>query len=212
MEGFIRVANFMSNMLSFSRILLWTLPDKEPSEREDFVRVRQADSISDNLVTDYPLWLSGLVNVWLLKTSQPDEGGVVCFGLVGWFIFSLILSTTISMVIRDYVIQKIGFITYNSYDGKNIPTNYVQQRWPGGRKNLDWIEERNKQIGGIVCDWTFHKDSPVYLKAKRMHEEHSDYWRRQRNAWIDLQIKTNLIGMFVTITLCLILAFYLFHE
>ena len=193
--------------MPFSKILLWTLPDKEPSEREDFVRVRQADSIGDNLVTDYPLWLSGLVNAWLLTTSSPDEGAVVCFGLACFFIISLILSTIISLVIRDHVNYKMGFIIYNSYDG-NIPANYVQQRWLGGQKNLDWIKERNERIGGIVCDWTWHKDSPVYLKAKRMHEEHSDYWRRQRNAWIDLQIKTNLIGMFVTVSLCLILISY----
>lgn len=202
-ENLISAANFISNMISFSRILLWTLPDKEPSEREDFVRVRQADSIGENLVTDYPLWLSGLVNVWLLKTSQPDEGLIVCFALVSYFIISLMCSTIISIIIRHYVCSKIGFITCNSYD-RNIPANFVQQRWPGNQKNLDWIEERNKQIGGIVVDWTWHKDSPVYVKAKRMHQEHSDYWRRQKNAWTGLQIKTNFIGMFVMITSCLI--------
>jgi len=199
-------------MRTFSEILLWNLPDKEASEREDFVRVRQADSIGDNLVTDYPLWLSGLVNVWLLSTPYPDGDLIMfCVGMIGLFFMSLFLSALISRMIRDHVHQKIGFVTFNSYDGRNgrpMPTRYIQQRWPGGRMNLDWIKKRNEEIGGIVCDWTWHKDSPVYLKAKKMHVEHSDYWRRQKNAWMDLPIKTNFIGMFVTIILGFILISY----
>ena len=67
-------------MRSFAEILLWTLPDTSPSEREDYIRIRQASSPEETLKTDFPIWFSAILNCYIgAATLYPNDGLIMKF-------------------------------------------------------------------------------------------------------------------------------------
>jgi hypothetical protein len=193
-------------MRSFAEILLWTLPDTSPSEREDYIRIRQADAPEETLQTDFPIWFSVILNCYIGAVNFTADDGLILrfFTLVSVTFISLFLTSAVGFSIRDYVCLKVGFNVTNSYDMRpknGRSASYVAQNWPGGSKHIETI--RKNRAPGLYFGWPDTPEHPVYIKLEKLQRENVQYFRNQSSAWQALQIKCNLIGMLLSACLLL---------
>ena len=193
-------------MRSFAEILLWTLPDTSPSEHEDHIRIRQASSPEETLQTDFPIWFSAILNCYIGAANfTADDGLILRFlGLVSIAFISLCLTSVGGLIIRDYVCFKVGFNVTNSYDLRprnGRSASYVAQSWPGGSKHIETI--RKNRAPGLYFGWTDTPEHPLYIKQEKLQRENGQYFKKQSASWKALQIKANLIGMFLSTCLLL---------
>ena len=193
-------------MRSFAEILLWTLPDTSPSEREDYIRIRQASSPTETLQTDFPIWFGIILNCYIGAVNFTADDGLILrfFTLVSVTFISLFLTSAVGFSIRNYVCLKVGFNVTNSYDMRpknGRSASYVAQNWPGGSKHIETI--RRKRAPGLYFGWVDNPKHPTHIRIEKLQRENSAYFRKQSFAWQALQIKCNLIGMFLTASLLL---------
>lgn len=193
-------------MRSFAEILLWTLPDTSPSEREDYIRIRQASLPEETLQTDFPIWLSVILNCYIGAENFTADDGLIIkfFDLVSVTFISLFLTSAAGLIIRDYVCLKLGFNVTKSYDlrlrnGRSV--SYVAQNWPGGSKHIATI--RKNRAPGLYFGWVDNPTHPTHIKVEKFQRENGPYFRKQSFAWQALQIKCNLIGMLLSACLLL---------
>ena len=194
-------------MRSFAEILLWTLPDSSPSEREDYIRIRQASLPEETLQTDFPIWFSIILNCYIANANFSADDGLILrfFCLVIVAFISLVFTSSVGLIIRDYVCFKVGFNVTNSYElrprnGRSV--SYVAQNWPGGPKHIETI--RKKRAPGLYFDWVDNPKHPTHIRIEKLQRENGAYFRKQSEAWQALQIKCNLIGMFLSTCLLLL--------
>ena len=193
-------------MRSFAEILLWTLPDTSPSEREDYIRIRQASSPTETLQTDFPIWFGIILNCYIGAVNFTADDGLILrfFTLVSVTFISLFLTSAVGFSIRNYVCLKVGFNVTNSYDMRpknGRSASYVAQNWPGGSKHIETI--RKKRAPGLYFGWVDSPKHPMHITREKLQRENGPYFRKQSFAWQALQIKCNLIGMFLTASLLL---------
>ena len=193
-------------MRSFAEILLWTLPDTSPSEREDYIRIRQASSPTETLQTDFPIWFGIILNCYIGAVNFTADDGLILrfFTLVSVTFISLFLTSAVGFSIRNYVCLKVGFNVTNSYDMRpknGRSASYVAQNWPGGSKHIETI--RKKRAPGLYFGWVDNPKHPTHIRIEKLQRENGAYFRKQSRAWQALQIKCNLIGMFLTASLLL---------
>ena len=193
-------------MRSFAEILLWTLPDSSPSEREDYIRIRQASLPEETLQTDFPIWFSIILNCYIANANFSADDGLILrfFCLVIVAFISLVFTSSVGLIIRDYVCFKVGFNVTNSYELRprnGRSASYVAQNWPGGPKHIETI--RKKRAPGLYFDWVDNPKHPTHIRIEKLQRENGAYFRKQSEAWQALQIKCNLIGMFLTASLLL---------
>lgn len=191
-------------MRSFAEILLWTLPDTSPSEREDYIRIRQASSPEETLKTDFPIWFSAILNCYIgAATLYPNDGLIMKFlFFVSVAFCSLVFTGGVGLIIRDYVCFKVGFNVTNNYELRpwnGRSASYVQQSWPGGSGHIETI--RKTRAPGLYFGWVDNPKHPRYIKQEKFQRENGPYFRKQSFAWWALQVKANLIGMFLTASL-----------
>lgn len=191
---------------SFAEILLWTLPDTSPSEREDYIRIRQADASEETLQTDFPIWFSVILNCYIGNgLFTANEGLIMKFlFLVSVAFISLVFTSLLGLIIRDYVCFKVGFNVTNSYELRprnGRSASYVAQNWPGGSKHIETI--RKKRAPGLYFGWVDNPKHPTHIRIEKLQRENGAYFRKQSEAWQALQVKCNLIGMFLTASLLL---------
>ena len=194
-------------MRSFAEILLWTLPDSSPSEREDYIRIRQASLPEETLQTDFPIWFSIILNCYIANANFTTDDGLILrfFCLVSIAFVSLFLTSIVGLIIRDYVCFKVGFNVTNSYDLRprnGRSASYVAQNWPGGSKHIETI--RKKRAPGLYFGWVDNPKHPTHIRIEKLQRENGAYFRKQSGAWQALQIKCNLIGMFLSTCLLLL--------
>jgi hypothetical protein len=187
-------------MRSLAEILLWTLPDAEPSEREDYIRIRNAESRSEVLETDYPIWLSAVLNVIFFWPGITEEEAFwPILGILSLAFVSIFITATVGMIIQNEVCLKIGFIVNNSYDRTGKSGRYVAQSWPGGSLNIESIKKERKGSGHRHFDWAATPRHPLYQMLDTLQKKNAKYFKKQSEAWRNLYIKANLIGMLVSI-------------
>ena len=134
----------------FTKLLLGSGPDNNSSFREDHIRVRNADTDpGENLSRQYPLWLSGLINIFILESTHHTDGLNAIGSLFVWLcvlVFSLFLSAIFAMMVQDSALLGTKIRLYNSYD-RTKPKSYIQQRWHQRRFMMLEIRCTHTQTG-----------------------------------------------------------------
>ena len=176
----------------FAKLLLGSGPDNKSSFREDHIRVRNADSPEENLSRQYPLWLSGFINIFIFESTHHADGinaiGSLFVGLM-ILLVSLCLSTIFAMMVQDLALRGTKIRLYNSYD-KTKPKSYIQQRWPG-----EIYDARNTM-------YAFTNGKRVQRPPSSQNESDAwKYWSKQKNSLHDFFVISYLIGMFITIAI-----------
>ena len=176
----------------FTKLLLGSGPDKNTSFREDHIRVRNADSPGETLSRQYPLWLSGLINIFILESTHHTDGLNAIGSLFAWLcviVFSLFLSAIFAMMVQDSALSGKKIRLYNSYD-KAKPKSYMQQRWPG-----EIYDARDTM-------YSFTNGQRVQRPPSSQRESDAwKYWSKQKNSLHDFFVISYLTGMFITIAL-----------
>ena len=184
----------------FTKLLLGAGPDNNSSFREDHIRVRNADSPEDNLAQQFPLWLSGFINIFIFE-STPHSIGISIFGTVFvWAILlmvSLALSASFAVMIQTSALRGTKIQLYNSYDLAK-PQSYVQQRWPG-----EIYDARDTM-------YAYTNGQRVQRPPSSQNEADAwKYWGKQKNQLNHFFIVSYLIGMFLTISVFVVFVSYI---
>ena len=176
----------------FTNLLLGSGPDNNSSFREDHIRVRNADTPGENLSRQYPLWLSGLFNIFILESTHHTDGLNAIESLFAWLcvlVFSLFLSAIFAMMVQDSAIRGTKIRLFNSYD-RTKPKSYIQQRWPG-----EIYDARDTM-------YSFTNGQRVQRPPSSQSESDTwKYWSNQKNSLYDFFVISHLIGMFITIAI-----------